>query len=154
MKLFNDEHNRGLIAPSKLFKEKRDGKILELDEHEKLRFQRIAPLYDNGELQQFCEAILDDFTLFRKVVKFKQSTIAAFAFGGCDSPLCDQLLFLHEWMEVNMPCSLAKPVVGGWVFDLAKGFTTIGDPSVGVLATQPSLSNPNEEWTLNQGRLK
>ena len=38
-----------------------------------------------------------------KVAGFKKSTLKAFAFGGCDSPLCDQLLFLYEWLRVEKP---------------------------------------------------
>merc|ERR1712079_90507 len=83
-----------------------------------------------------------------KVAKFKHSTLNAMAYGGCDFPLCDQILFLYEWMLREAPNSL-QMVEGYWVLNREKGFTSVTqEGSGGIRAIQPCLQDPKDEAVL------
>merc|ERR1712232_1166795 len=120
------------------------------------RFADIKSKYAEETLQEYCKGIVDDFELFCKVQDFKKSTIASFAFKCCDSPLCDQLIFLQEYLMVARQDSLDKTAPGTWVVT-EKGFTSVkysdGQLSANdVLATQPVLKEPLNESCLAAGR--
>jgi hypothetical protein len=119
---FNAEFNARLIAPrmDKIFTRK-------LDDEERDRFEtNIASKYDEKNPQPYAEALVSDVELWNVVKKFKKGTLTAFAFGGCDSPLCDQLIFLYLWLKTNMPDDIEEKV-GKWNLNKVKGFTEIKD---------------------------
>ena len=65
------------------------------------------------------------------------------------SPLCDQLLFLYEWLEHEQPGWLAPEEVGRWCLDRKSSFISV-DPTAsdGIRAVQPTLQRPNDEAVL------
>lgn len=145
LKLFNDEHNAGLLKPSKIFK--KPG----LDGEDELaaRFKLIEPRFKAKDYMGYAKALIDDGPLFDRVQGFKKSTLVAFAVGGCDSPLCDQLVFLNEWLVETNPSWVTQDV-GVWVFDKEKGFTcvrprTAEDDASCIAALQPALTSPKDE---------
>ena len=60
-----------------------------------------------------------------KVADHKKNTLQSFARGKCDSPLCDQVLFLYLWMKDNRPDWLAAAPPGAWVCDRNRGYTNV-----------------------------
>jgi hypothetical protein len=150
LKALNDEHNMGLIAPEKLYKDR------ELEPFEKKRFDVIQQNYPN-DLPTYCNDIIEDFVLYCKTPNFKKSTIAAFAFKNCDSPLCDQLIFIMEYMLSHHPKHLTRTQPGKWNVDEKKGFTSV-DNGVALSerdtqASQPVLSDPHNEECLKAARI-
>lgn len=148
LKLLNDEHNLGLVKPDKLFQKR------PLSPTEQARFDKIRPYYSEKTVQEYCDGILKDFALFAKVPDFKKSIVTAFAFGCCDSPLCDQLLFLIEWLKDRQPDALDKKETGTWQLD-DKGFTMVKDGRVaadGAAGVQPVLHEPLNEEVLSSCR--
>lgn len=150
LKLLNDEHNKGLVAPEKLYKSG------QLSDAEKARLDRFRDKYDSDEpeaIQEYCKGIVSDFVLYSKAPDFKKSIIAAFAFNCADSPLCDQLIFLQEYMMVTRRSALAKLEPGSWNLDEAKGFTSV---KIGAKddtqAIQPILKSPLKEADLEYAR--
>jgi len=151
LKLLNNEMNQSLIAPdnNSLFRGS------ELVAEEQARFAHISSKFVSGDfdaIQVYAKALIDDTILFPKVAGFKQSTVRAFAFGGCDSPLCDQLIFLHIWMRHNHPSWLAAAPHGSWCFDQDKGFTSIKVDGAGTPGIQPTLATPKDEECLTRLR--
>jgi len=152
MKTFNDEFNEELINPGKksLFK----GSTLDADEQK--RFEEIKKLFKPGDrhaVQAYAQALLNDAKVFAKVAAFKHSTVKAFAYGGCDFPLCDQLLFLYEWLKVEKEDWLEMPQ-GTWHYDKDKGFTTLmAGGNGGFQAIQPRLAKPKDEMALMAMRM-
>lgn len=157
MKLFNDEFNEGLINPSNrlLFK----GATLTNAENarwEKIKIQyrpmRGLPGHEHDEMVKvYAKALVQDPVLFAKVADFKKSTFRCFANGGCDSPLCDQLVFLYEWLKESKPDLLDEGTQdpGTWYLDREKGFTVIKRDGTGRFpAIQPVLKHPKEENSL------
>eukprot|EP00929_Paragymnodinium_shiwhaense_P045277 TRINITY_DN23149_c0_g1_i1.p1 TRINITY_DN23149_c0_g1~~TRINITY_DN23149_c0_g1_i1.p1 ORF type:complete len:397 (+),score=95.30 TRINITY_DN23149_c0_g1_i1:144-1334(+) len=155
LRLFNDSHNAALISPdSNIWKE------TPLTEDERSRFDDIARLFGSGSaesLRAYAKAILLDDQLFAKVANHKKSTLTAFAHGGCDAPLCAQLVFLNEWLVRHMPEALAKRQVGNWKLRYMKNsrtkkFTMIdleGTSSDSpVRGVQPVLKDPCDEDVL------
>eukprot|EP00971_Amphidinium_carterae_P166060 3291484-Amphidinium_carterae.1 len=68
------------------------------------------------ELAEYARKIVENEDLFLCVQDNKKSTLQAFAFRACDSPLCEQLLFLYEWLLEHDPSLLEKhDVPGKWV---------------------------------------
>merc|ERR1712217_467999 len=105
-------------------------------------------------IEKYCKHIVDDFVLFAKVREFKKRTLASFAFGGCDSPLCDQLIFLHEWIALRQP-EWIDTHEGEWRFDQEAAHTKVDTSSRrGPQGCQPSLKDPNDETKLNVQRDK
>mmetsp|Transcript_140937 Transcript_140937/g.244058 ORF Transcript_140937/g.244058 Transcript_140937/m.244058 type:complete len:193 (-) Transcript_140937:94-672(-) len=103
----------------------------------------------------YAKALVADAGLFAKVVGFKKNTVKAYAGNGCDSPICDQLVFLYEWLCAEMPDAMINLEAGIWVFNKEKGFTTVkpGDISDGdIKAIQPQLKNPKDEASLMKMR--
>lgn len=145
MVLFNQEFNQGLIHPDNksLFKGS------ELDHAEKDRFSQIKSLFYEKDVSDYAKAIKADSAIWDKVVKYKKTTVAAFAHGSCDSPLCDQLLFLYEWLVKLQPTWLAQVSPGSWCVDRATGYTTVKfGVSDGTPAIQPKLAHPKDEAAL------
>lgn len=146
LKKFNDEFNEGLIKPKdSLFK----GKTLTDEQKERLaRLKTIFRYGDPNAVQQWCKAMVEDSDLFALVAGFKKSTFLAMAYGGCDAPLCDQLLFLYEWMVQEAPESLVA-TEGYWKFNKEKGFTMVTqEPTGSFRAIQPVLKEPKDEQVL------
>merc|ERR1719215_1681491 len=113
LKLLNDEHNMGLIKPDRIYR--KDNEVYgKLADHEKERFAIIEKQFTDTTLQEYCTGIVNDFVLFSKVPDFKKSSIAAFASGCCDSPLCDQLIFVFEYLKVERPTALKNTAAGKW----------------------------------------
>ena len=109
-----------------------------------------------GAFWSYAQALQADGEIWKKVVGFKKSTVPAFAAGSCDSPLCDQLLFLHEWLAKEQPGWLASQEIGKWCLDRTSGFTSIrpADPAAsgGIRGVQPVLLNPKDENMLEEIR--
>jgi len=163
LKLLNDEHNSHLVKPKSVLNPKK-----QLSDEEKGRFKDIEKLYTTsgapGALKEYAKRLVDDEELFAKVKDFKKSTVQAFAYGACDSPLCDQLLFLFEHLQIHRPDLLSRPSMtpGLWVFNRKSGFTSVdkeklemlrsrgpgGGPG-GIIAVQPVLRHPKEGQSLN-----
>lgn len=147
LKKFNDDFNQTLIKPD----EKKLFKGSELTDDERARFDLIKVSYrhsDGVAIQQYAKAVLDDADLWAKVVRFKRNTVIAMAYGACDSPICDQLAFLYEWLLKERPDSLVM-VEGNWYFDREKGFTSIKQDGTGSFrAIQPMLLDPLDEALL------
>merc|ERR1712039_480520 len=141
LKSFNDEFNADLIAPDldKLFgKDKLDSRLRE-------RFEAIAKHFKRGEpksIEKYALDLSNDAELWARVKMFKKSTIKAFAQGGCDSPLCDELLFLYLWLHEHDKDALDVET-GMWNFDKEKGFTTIQETGM-FKAIRPKLKNPSD----------
>lgn len=150
LKLFNDEMNEELISPykSSLFR----GSTL--DDSDNVKLSGLKEMFDKEGVQVYADALTSDEVMFAKVAGFKKSTLMAFAKGGCDSPLCDQLLFLHEWLRDEKPQYLNPAQPGTWVFDQEKGFTKIdaGESSGGVPGLQPTLLKAKDEPALLEMR--
>jgi hypothetical protein len=146
--IFNREFNQGLIHPNNtsLFKGR------DLDDAEKERFAQIKCLFFQ-DVNKYAQAIKADPAIWDKVVGYKKTTVAAFASGRCDAPLCDQVLFLHEWIAKEQPTWLAQASPGSWCMDKTTGFTTVKvGVSEGSLAIQPRLANPKDEAALQEIR--
>jgi hypothetical protein len=150
LKMLHIEFNKGLIAPNKLYKSRPLTKV------ESARFEAIKAKFAADRLQEYCNDIVDDFVLYCKVPDFKKSTVAAFATGSCDSPLCDQLSFLIEYLMVRSPGTLRNMEPGKWVVDVKKGFTSVNTKEVAsapdTMAMQPILRDPMNEQDLAMGR--
>mmetsp|Transcript_89489 Transcript_89489/g.217084 ORF Transcript_89489/g.217084 Transcript_89489/m.217084 type:complete len:180 (-) Transcript_89489:161-700(-) len=102
-----------LIAPGKLFAEALVGVDARGD---------CKELYNQGKIQQYAQFICTNEHLYQKVVPKKRLTLRSFACDGCDAPLCDQLLFLNEWVKANQPQAPAqyadlKGVAETWVVE-------------------------------------
>ena len=63
---------------------------------EKQRFAKIKNVFLEKGVNEYAQALKADAEIWHKDVDYKRSTVASFAAGACDSPLCDQLLFLYE----------------------------------------------------------
>lgn len=148
LKSFNDEFNVHLIEPGSksLFK----GSTL--DDEERNRFNLLKRVYDAGgpgAIENYAKALVSDQELFAKVAGFKKTTLRAYACGSCDSPLCDQLVFLYQWIKAEMPECLSDQTPGSWVFDQKKGFTSVSPTADGPFrAIQPTLKEPKDEASL------
>merc|ERR1711920_102873 len=81
-----------------------------------------------------------------RVKMFKRSTIKAFAQGACDSPLCDELLFLYLWLREHDTDALDVDT-GMWNLDKENGFTTIQKTGM-FKAIRPKLKHPRDEAML------
>jgi len=156
LKLLNDEHNMGLIKPDKLYRTA-GAAYGKLAEHERERFAVIEALFAETKVQEYCKGIVNDFVLFSKVPDFKKSTIAAFAHGCCDSPLCDQLIFLIEYLKLKRPTALKDTEVGKWTVNSERGFTAVERSSSlsadDTRAIQPVLRDHNDMETLKVARI-
>lgn len=153
LKSFNDEFNVHLIEPAdKIFK----GSTLTDDERK--RFLEMKKVFQSGTrhaVQEYAKMLVTDKDIFAKVVKFKRNTIRAYAGGGCDAPLCDQLVFLYEWLRIELPNTLAGMTEGTWKFNAEKGFSSVEDGGDGnIRAIQPYLSSPGDETSLMKMRCK
>jgi len=159
MKSFNDEFNVHLIEPQNrsLFRGS------ELTEAEKERFKVVSAHYLKGGptgLKDYAQALLEDEEIFDKVVGFKKNTLRAFADGGCDSPLCDQLVFLYEWLVTEHPEYMDDKPPGWWHYCNKKCFTYTSEEldtekalSTPFKAIQPTLKSPKDESSLLDMRL-
>merc|ERR1712019_155446 len=101
LQIYNDEFNKHLIAPesTSLFD-------CVLHNEEQRRFEHIKARFRSGErehVMDYAKALLSDEDLFAKLDGPKKTIIRTFAFGGCNSPLCDQVLFLYEWLLRERP---------------------------------------------------
>merc|ERR1712151_616425 len=108
-----------------------------------------------GEL--YAKALMNDTSLFSKVANHKKSTVRAFALGSCDGPLCDQLIFLCEWLATEQPSWTAPCEPGFWVVDKAKGFTSVNatdvaEGALGIKAKQPVLDKPLDKEVVGKLR--
>jgi hypothetical protein len=157
LKMLNDEHNFGLVHPEKLYKTK------ELTIREKERLEKIKPKYKVETINEYCKMLQDDFALFAKMEEMKKSTVIAFAFDSCDSPLADQLIFMLEFLMEKNPELLSHKETGAWQ-NSAKGHTSVDfekDPAKEVEASlaageapktckayQPALHHAQDEHVL------
>jgi len=147
MELFDEEFNGRLIHPdhTSLF---RPGQPWSRQEEE--RFAQIRLRFDQNDcaaIREYARALLEDAQLFSKVADYKCATVRALAHGSINSPLCDQLLFLHEWLTRERPEWLSLPKKEGrWSVDQDKGFSCVtqGDEG-GPRAVQPVLQDPTQE---------
>jgi len=147
---FNEEFNVGLIHPENpaLFKN------ATLDAAESERFATLAQVFESDGVNAFAKKLRADEGLFAKVVNYKKSTIVAFATDSCDSPMCDQLLFLYEWLMENEASWLTQGKQGKWVLDPKRGFTRIdASASGGISAIQPVMVNSQDEFALQKMRV-
>jgi len=148
LKLFNDEMNESLVSPFKdsLFK----GSTL--DDQDKAALTQLKTTFQRLGINAYAKELASS-PLFAKVAGFKKSTLKAFAAGGCDSPLCDQLLFLAEWL-LDEQKTWVTTTSGAWEFDKDKGFTTIVEtPQENAMrGSRPTLSKPKDEASLLQMR--
>lgn len=148
--LMNDEFNKKLIAPEKLFEESYMGHV-----HEK----RITTLYKEGKIKEYAQLIAGDPHLFGKVVPKKKVTLRAFACDCCDAPLCDQLLFLNVWLKDNQPQAAGdgpnaeefsqtwiRSEEGAWNFNKKWQYTSVDTkPGVpGLRAIQPVMRQAHD----------
>jgi len=145
MKLLNDELNSSLIAPGKdsLFK----GSTLNLDE--RTRFSYIGALFELGDredVESYAKALYEDEEIFMKVAGYKKSTVRAFVDGGCDSPLCDQLIFLTTWLQAHRPEWLAPALPEMFRFGRGNRLERADPGSAdSFLALQLTLAKPTSE---------
>ena len=113
------------------------------------RFQReIAPHFGGvgaDGVEAYAQHFLAHRDLLENVDPFRQMLLEAFAEGTRSAPLCDQLCFLNQWLEMNETDTVRR--------DFAEWYTTpggmsgVGDLTVlgggrvgqGVLGTQPVL---------------
>merc|ERR1712217_362453 len=117
LKLYNDEYNSLLVDPrTNIFEQ-------DLTEEEAKTLQTYSQGYDPQDMakvRQYCKAVSEDKHLFWKVRQKKRSTFFACANGGCDWPLCDQLVFASEYLKMKIPKSL-KWERGSWSFEVGSG---------------------------------
>jgi len=160
LKLLNDEFNARLIFPAeKLFKRKNASMSNNLSQTELAKAMNIESRHKNS-IRDYAKAIYEAPELFSKVNDFKKSTLVSFAYDGCDSPLCDQIVFLYEWLTNNGSGSNALESNRAWWHVQHKEgvgvYTYISDESVspyGIQATQPKMRDPYDEEEL-QGMRK
>lgn len=149
-KLFNDEFNKPLISPDceALF----EGV---LHNEELRRFSRLKAFFGHGDsrhLQRYARALIEDDELFAKVDSFRKNILRAFAHGGCDAPLGDQLFFFYEWLRRERPEALLV-TEGHWSCHQLRGFTELSPHTTPMTtepldAVQPHLRNPRDEVIL------
>jgi hypothetical protein len=166
LKKYDEEKNSLLVEP-KWDAEDQTYKVFNKSMLSKAALDRFAkevkPLwkYNDGDaLTKYCKKLYEDAELYHAVKSFKKSTVSAFAFGGCDSPLCDQLIFLHEWLCDEMSEALVKPTPGRWTIVGQKAGQAshtavehVGNVSKGgTLAIQPHLRAPEDEDALKTMR--
>lgn len=135
-KLFNQHMNKNLVNPSKIF----DEKAYQVPSDRK---EELNMLFHAGDMAKYCDHIVNNTDLFMNTRNFKKSTIVAFALDGLDSPLCDQLVFLHEWLALCKVDYLKQPE-GMWYVDLEKGNTRVDLKAKDgrTKAIQPVLKEP------------
>merc|ERR1711879_771488 len=83
----------------------------------------------------------------------KKSTFRSFACDTCDSPLCDQLVFLYSWLKREREDLFDSSSLeeGTWYLDRSKGFGTIKrDGSGRFPAIQPVLKDLKDEASLTE----
>jgi hypothetical protein len=118
LKLFNDEHNSGLIEPKPgLFSKDKKPVNEVLDGRGFRKYEEIKKIYRHGQgqaLMDYAKAMVGEPSIYEKVLNFKKSTLMAFAHGSCDSPLCDQLIFLAEYSLAKNPSVFKDIVYGRW----------------------------------------
>lgn len=147
---FNTEFNATLINPldkdPKLFKQP-------LDEGEKGRFDAVRRLFTPADPKAYAKALRADEGLWKKLCDHKRSNVLAFATGSCDAPLCDQLVFLYEWLVRYRPETVTNGPEGKWILAERTGFTCV-DPVQpgGIRAIQPLLASPKDEASMNEMR--
>ena len=149
MVLFNEEFNQALVHPdnTSLFR----GSVLSVSEEQ--RFADIKNVFFEKGVIEYARALKADAEIWHKVVDYKRSTVASFAAGACDSPLCDQLLFLYEWLKREKPGWLANEEIGQWCLNRKSGFTSIDRAATdGIRAIQPVLRNANDTAILEEIR--
>jgi len=137
--LINDEFNAKLIAPSKLF-----------EVH--VSKPSITKLYEDGKIKEYAQTVVSDPDLFSKVVKKKMVTLRAFACDCCDAPLCDQLLFINEWVKINQPKSFTwvSAEQGAWNYNVKWQCTSVDTRPgmLGIRAVQPVMRQPHDAEAL------
>ena len=106
LKSLNDEFNVGLIVASKIFDDEKP-----LTSEEEVKVSRLEGMYKKGDIEGYCKQLKEETGLYSKVKGFKKPTIEAFATGKCDSPLCDQLLFIIEKLRNG---ELIQDNIGKW----------------------------------------
>jgi len=148
LKLINDELNCALVSPfnDSLFK----GSTL--DDQDKKALSQLQELFKNEGINVYAKRLTDS-PLFAKVAGFKKNTVKAFADSGCDSPLCDQLVFLAEYLMEKQPEWLSFSF-GAWKLDREKGFTSVeeGPATPHIKGMRPTLSKPKDEPSLQAMR--
>jgi len=144
---YNEEFNGYLIWPMnpRLFcsQNVQDAR----SEEEKDRFKRnVAGLYQTDGVGEYCRALMRDQGLWAKVAGFKKSTVRSFINGTVDLPLCDQVCFIHEWLQTHKAEALSEGSKGKWWVDPQSGITGVADAahphSLGTPALQPRLVDP------------
>jgi len=122
LKLLSDEYNWSLVNPKHLFVHLPEEKQSELPALQKDYEEAHQP----EQLAAFAHKIFNDEDLFRYVKNVKKSTLQAFAYHACDSPLCDQLLFLYEWLLEKGTSLLAKhDAPGRWILPEGKKYSIV-----------------------------
>lgn len=165
LRLITDEVNIGLVGPTKIFE--KDGLTMQ----EQQRFEEIKRLYpkDIGShinnpraLQKYCQIIMEDKALSAKIKSFKRSTMFAFAHDLCESPLCSQLIFLHELVAKENPEWLVddgakygywfvEPVTLHTKFE-AELSEPLSEGQTRIRGYQPVLKNAQEQGMLQSCR--
>jgi hypothetical protein len=158
LKLFNDEFNAHLIGPEKKIWDKK-GKLTADEERRFNRIKRTFDVSDPRKVRAYAKQVVADQALFDKIAGFKKSTFQAYATDSCDSPLCDQLVLLYEWLATDAPGALKDHhEAGRWVFNREKGFTQViygesADAETDYIpAIQPKLLDPRDEKLLGSMR--
>merc|ERR1711972_1002501 len=126
----------------------------DLTEEEAKTLQTYSQEYDPKKLdkvRQYCKAISEDKHLFWKVRQNKRSTFFAYANGGCDWPLCDQLVFASEYLKTKIPKSL-KWERGSWSFEVGSGTFPKLQANGLFQAVRPRLCDSMDEGTLTKLR--
>merc|ERR1711920_671585 len=110
-------------------------------------------VFNTSGIEAYARALREDPGLWDKVVNYKKPTFKSFANGTCDCPLCDQLVFIYEFLSKDKPEFLSAEKRGKWRVDKTTGFTSIDvNASDGVDAVQPTLANPTDQATLEELR--
>jgi hypothetical protein len=175
LRSLNDELNSGLVCPtSKLFDTENlelltdaDHKLLE-DLDKRYEEMKGKETVEHEAIHTYAQSIVSESQIFNRVKDIKKSTLMAFADGGCDTALANQLHFLFEWLNAKHQNLLYDPDLqpGPWHIsqnrckitqrNTQKKFTAIerSRPKQDgeALAIQPTLRDPMDLQSLNMMR--
>jgi len=154
---FNNEFTGALIDPWNMRLFSGHGRMSDTRTQDEInRFVKdIEPLYLSQGVQAYAQALMNAPELWAKVAKPKRSTVAAFATGTMDMPLCDQVCFAFQWLRDPASGKAAYLNVGDegyWWVDPESGFSGVQDYTLprhqfskDISAIQPTLSAPVED---------
>jgi hypothetical protein len=112
-----------------------------LDDEEKYLFSSTREQFEKGDVRGYCQAMLSA-SYVGKIAGYKLNTVRSIAGGTRDGPLCDYLLYIHEWLQLTKP-QLLKAEYGNWSVDAGTGHTRIIPPCPGEVVTTCSAYIPH-----------